>query len=58
LLSIQSILGQSHLLKVKSTFYLEPYSYQPYDYLNSKYREDYPGYKPQMREKIVPRVKN
>jgi hypothetical protein len=32
--------------------------YQPYDYINSAYREHYPGQKPQMREKIVPRVKD
>ena len=38
--------------------YLEAPEYRPYDYINSKYREDYPGNKPQMREKIVPRVKN
>ena len=38
--------------------YQEAQDYKPYDYINSKYREDYPGHKPQMREKIVPRVKN
>jgi hypothetical protein len=27
-------------------------------YINSAYREDYPGHKPQLRPKIVPRVKN
>ncbi len=29
-----------------------------YGYINSSYREDYPGHKPEMRQKIVPRVKN
>ena len=41
-----------------SLCYLEAPDYKPYDYINSKYREDYPGHKPQMREKIVPRVKD
>jgi len=38
--------------------YLEAQQYQPYDYINSSYREHFPGHKPQMREKIVPRVKD
>jgi hypothetical protein len=39
-------------------FNLEAQEYRPYDYINSSYREHYPGQKPQMREKIVPRVKD
>jgi hypothetical protein len=38
--------------------HVEAPEYKPYDYINSSYREHYPGQKPQMREKIVPRVKN
>ncbi len=38
--------------------YLEPKPYQPYGDVNSSYQASYPGHKPQMREKIVPRVKN
>ncbi len=38
--------------------YVEAQEYRPYDYINSAYREHFPGQKPQMREKIVPRVKN
>jgi hypothetical protein len=30
-------------------FYVEAKPYEPYPYINSKYREDYPGYKPKMR---------
>ena len=39
-------------------FYVEAKPYESYPYINSKYREDFPGAKPKMREKIVPRVKN
>jgi hypothetical protein len=38
-------------------FYSGLKPYQPYGDINSTYQKDYPGHRPQMREKLAPRVK-
>jgi len=42
----------------KLIFDSEAGPYRPYGNISSSYQEQFPGNQPQMREKIVPRVKN
>lgn len=37
---------------------VEAKPYEPYGDISSSYKSHFPGHKPHMREKIVPRVKN
>ena len=37
---------------------LEAKPYEPYANISSSYQSHFPGHKPHMREKIIPRVKN
>lgn len=58
IIDILLILGKNHHLKVQLVANLEAKPYQPYGDIDSTYKNHYPGHKPHMREKIVPRVKN